>query len=120
MPEMTSAYEWHGRTVVDPAGEKLGTIDEIYFDGDEQPEWARLSSGFLGRSASLVPLAGAAPQGGAVAVSVTQEQVKDSPTIESDGKPSEDEERRVFAHYGIDYDAGEAESDPDGPDGGSP
>ena len=46
MPEMTNAYEWAGRTVVDSDGEKIGTIGEIYEDpATSKPEWATVSSG---------------------------------------------------------------------------
>ena len=32
MPDMTDAYQWHGRTMVGSDGEKIGKISEIYED----------------------------------------------------------------------------------------
>jgi hypothetical protein len=32
MPDIDTAQNWQGRTMVDPAGAKVGTIDAIYLD----------------------------------------------------------------------------------------
>ena len=54
MPEMTDAYEWHGRTVVGSDGEKIGTISEVYVDAETgKPEWATVSSGLFGTKSTL-------------------------------------------------------------------
>ena len=64
MPEMTDAYQWHGRTMVGPDGEKIGKISEIYEDPETgKPEWATVSSGLFGTKSNFVPLAGASPDG---------------------------------------------------------
>jgi uncharacterized protein (TIGR02271 family) len=108
MPEMTEAYEWQGRTIVGSDGEKIGKVSEIYLDGEtNKPEWATVSSGLLGKKSHFVPLAGASPDGEDVRVQVSKEQVKDAPSIDPDGELSEQEERRLFEHYGVPYtDAG--------------
>src|SRR6202042_379968 len=44
MPETTEAYDFRGRTIVDREGEKVGKIDELYYDHQGgQPEWALVS-----------------------------------------------------------------------------
>ena len=104
MPEMTDAYEWHGRTMVGSDGEKIGTISEIYVDAETgKPEWATVSSGLFGTKSNFVPLAGASPQGEDVRATATKEQVKDAPGVENDRELSESEERRLFEHYGVPY-----------------
>lgn len=106
--EMTSAYDWHGRTLVGPDGEKIGKIDDIYRDEQsDKPEWARVTTGLLGTHSSFVPLAGAAPEGENVRVSVTKDEVKHAPHVDADTELSEQQEAELFRHYGIDYtDAG--------------
>ena len=48
-PSIETAQAWQGRTMVDPAGDKLGTIDAIYLDDETgQPEWATVTSGLFG------------------------------------------------------------------------
>jgi uncharacterized protein (TIGR02271 family) len=101
---MTDAYTWQGREIVDSAGEKIGSIKEIYEDGRTgKPEWALVTSGLFGSRSHFIPLAGANPDGEQVAVSVTKEQVKTAPSIEGDGQLSEQEEQRLFEHYGVPY-----------------
>ncbi len=104
MPEMTEAYDWKGRTMVDSDGEKLGKISEIYEDPQTgKPEWATVSSGMFGNKSNFVPLAGASPAGEDVRAQVTKAQVKDAPGVEADGELSEQEERGLFEHYGVPY-----------------
>jgi uncharacterized protein (TIGR02271 family) len=101
---MTQAYEWQGRTMVGSDGEKIGKITEIYEDPNTgKPEWATVSSGLFGSKSNFVPLAGASPTGEDVRVDVTKDQVKDAPGVETDGELSEEEEVRLFEHYGVPY-----------------
>jgi uncharacterized protein (TIGR02271 family) len=104
MPDMTEAYGWQGRTVIGSDGEKIGKISEIFEDSATgEPEWATVSSGLFGTKSNFVPLAGASPDGEAVRVDVTKDQVKDAPGVENDGELSEAEERRLFEHYDVPY-----------------
>jgi uncharacterized protein (TIGR02271 family) len=104
MTELTEAYGFQGRTMLDRDGDKIGKIDELYEDRETgRPEWALVSTGLFGISKSFVPLSGAQAAGEDVRVPVQKAQVKDAPTIEPDGALAEDEERRLFEHYGVDY-----------------
>ncbi len=104
MTQMTDAYDWHGRTLIGQDGEKIGKVDEIYVDEqNQQPEWAQVTTGLFGTSSSFVPLAGATPQGEEVVVQVTKGQVKDSPHLDPGKELSQEEEVELFRHYGIDY-----------------
>jgi len=103
--DVTNAYEWDGRTVVDVNGEKIGKIDAIYIDQQtDQPEWALVNTGLFGTKSSFVPLAGAAPSGEDVRVAVDKARVKDAPGVEADGELSEEEEANLFRHYDVPYD----------------
>jgi uncharacterized protein (TIGR02271 family) len=104
MPEMTDAYQWHGRTMVGSDGDKIGKITDIYEDpASGKLEWATVSSGLFGTKSNFVPLAGASPDGEDVRADVTKDQVKDAPGVENDGDLSEVEERRLFEYYGVPY-----------------
>jgi uncharacterized protein (TIGR02271 family) len=114
--ELTEAYEWRGRTIVDRNGDKLGKLDEIYLDQQTgQPEWALVNTGLFGTRSSFVPLTGAAPTGEDVAVNWDKSQIKDAPNIDPDGELSQQEEQALYAHYGLDY--SEARSDTGLPEG---
>jgi len=118
MPQMTHAYDWKGRQMVDRDGDKIGTIDELYTDTDTgQPEWAAVKTGLLGTKVSFVPIADAEPSGEQVRVPYEKAQVKDAPNAEADGELSQEEEQRLYSHYGLSYT--ESRSDSGLPEGGT-
>ena len=104
MPQMTEAYDWRGRTLVDRDGEKIGKLEELYIDDQtDTPEWALVNTGLFGTKSSFVPLAGAEPRAEDVRVPVEKEKVKDAPKIEPEEELSKQEEARLYEHYGFDY-----------------
>jgi uncharacterized protein (TIGR02271 family) len=109
-PSIETAQTWQGRTMVDPAGDKLGTIDAIYLDDETgQPEWATVTSGLFTAKTAFVPLAQSQDMGDSVQVPYDKQQVKDAPAMQADGQLSQDEEAELYRHYGLDY--GEHRSD---------
>ena len=124
MTQVTDAYEWKGRTLIDSDGEKIGEIDEIYLDAQSgEPEWATVTTGLFGTRTSFVPINRASPKAGSVHVEATKDQVKDAPKIDPDGELSAAEERELYAHYGRDYvetDGVDSEREPVGEDTSGP
>ena len=117
MENVSQADQWMGGELLDVDGNSVGTIQELYRDLDTQaPEWAAVRTGLFGSKLTLVPLAGAEPQGeqpglvdssvDPVRVPVTKDQVKDAPRIDPDGELSPAEEERLYRHYGLDYSFG--------------
>jgi uncharacterized protein (TIGR02271 family) len=103
-PSIDTVQSWQGRTMVDPAGDKLGTIDAIYLDDETgQPEWATVTSGMFTARTAFVPLAQAQDTGDSIQVPYDKQQVKNAPTMEADGQLSQDEEAELYRHYGLDY-----------------
>jgi uncharacterized protein (TIGR02271 family) len=117
MTQMTEAYDWRGRAIVDADGDKVGTLEELFRDEDtDQPEWAVVRTGMFGTKLSFLPIQGADPVGEDVRVPFSKEQIKDAPKIDdSDGQLSPDEEARLYEHYGMSY--GERRSDSGLPEG---
>jgi uncharacterized protein (TIGR02271 family) len=115
---MTDLSGWRGHDVVDPSGDKIGEIADIYLDEQtDQPEWLAVRTGLFGRRVSFVPLAEAQPSGEYVAVPYTKAQVKDAPHADPDeGLLSEAEEARLYEYYGLPY--SDIRSDTGLPEGG--
>jgi uncharacterized protein (TIGR02271 family) len=110
-PSQSTVVDWRGRTVVDQDGNKIGSIDEIYMDAQtEQPEWLAVKTGLLGTKVSFVPIRDAAESGGDVRVPYDKNQVKNAPSAEADQELSQDEERALYDHYGLDYSEQSSES----------
>jgi uncharacterized protein (TIGR02271 family) len=104
MLDIDTVQRWQGRTMVDLAGDKLGTIDAIYLDDETgQPEWATVTSGLFTATTAFVPLAQAQDTGDSVQVPYDKDQVKNAPTMQADGNLSQDEEAELYRHYGLDY-----------------
>jgi uncharacterized protein (TIGR02271 family) len=103
-PSIETVQSWQGRTMVDPAGDKLGTIDAIYLDDETgQPEWATVTRGLFIATIAFVPLAQAQDIGDSVQVPYDKQQIIDAPSMEADGQLSQDEEAELYRHYGLDY-----------------
>jgi uncharacterized protein (TIGR02271 family) len=120
MTQVTEAYDWRGREIVDVDGDKVGTVEALFRDEDtEQPEWAVVSTGLFGTKLSFVPIERAEPAGEQVRVPFSKAQIKDAPRIDDeDGRLSQDEEARLYQHYGMSY--GESRSDSGLPENGAP
>jgi uncharacterized protein (TIGR02271 family) len=106
-----------GQQLVDRDGDKIGKIEEIYLDEQTgKPEWLAVKTGMFGSNVSFVPLAQASTEGDTVRVPYEKSQVKDAPNADADGQLSQDEEARLYRHYGMDY--SESRSDSGLPEGG--
>jgi uncharacterized protein (TIGR02271 family) len=106
MTEVSDAYGFRGRTMLDRDGDKIGKIDDVYEDKQTgRPEWALVNTGLFGTKKTFVPLQDAAPVGEDVRVPLEKGHVKDAPSIEADGELSESEERQLYTHYDVAYDA---------------
>jgi uncharacterized protein (TIGR02271 family) len=116
MPDANDVLEWRGQTAVDPAGDKIGKIEEIYLDAEtERPEWALVQLGRFSGKSAFMPLQGVSHDGGDLRAPYTKDQVESAPGASADGELSQQEEAALYSHYGIDY--GEARSDSGLPEG---
>ena len=98
---MEQVEELRGATVYDSAGDKIGSVEEIFYDDQtNQPEWIGIGTGFLGTKRVLVPLEGADATGDGLTVPYSKDKVKDSPDIDSD-VISQDTERELYSYYGL-------------------
>ena len=51
--------EWHGRTLIDRDGEKIGKLQDVYVDVEtDEPQFGTVKEGFIGRHLTFVPFAG--------------------------------------------------------------
>ena len=92
--------DWIERTVVDPDGEEIGSIDSIYLDDQTgEPAWVAVNTGRFGSRISFVPLDGAAVTGECLRVPVTKKQVKDAPQADADGEIGPEDEAELYRYY---------------------
>jgi uncharacterized protein (TIGR02271 family) len=104
MATLQDVQSMRGQTLHDNDGDKIGEIADIYLDRHTgEPEWLAVKTGFFGSNLSFVPIREARSGDGNVTVPYEKAKVKDAPNVDADGELSEDEERRLYQHYGLEF-----------------
>src|SRR5215212_3230179 len=121
---------WRALAIVDRDGTTVGTISEFYLDRETgDPTWALVETGLFGATHTFVPLLHATEIEDGLQVPYEKRHIKDSPRVDPHDELTPDEEARLFAYYGVDYEpaagpgtAGSAEAGPEAvaPEGPGP
>ncbi|MER7577338.1 PRC and DUF2382 domain-containing protein [Streptomyces sp. NPDC126514] len=93
--------------VYDADGNKIGEAKHVFFDDvTGQPEWVSVKTGLFGMNESFVPIREASVVEDHLEVPYPKDKVKDAPNVDVDagGHLSEEEEHRLYEHYGIAWD----------------
>ena len=97
--------EWRGRTLIDRDGEKIGKLQDVYVDVEtDEPQFATVKEGFIGRHLTFVPLGGIQIGPDDLQVQVTKERVRTAPDIEQHGEElSQADESTLYHHFEMNY-----------------
>ena len=97
--------EWHGKMLLDRNGERIGKLQDVYVDVEtDEPQFATVKEGFLGRHLTFVPLGGIQISPDGLQVAVTKEQVRSAPDIEMHGEElSQADESTLYHHFELNY-----------------
>jgi sporulation protein YlmC with PRC-barrel domain len=97
--------EWHGKTLVDVNGEKIGKLEDVYVDVEtDVPQFATTKEGFIDHHLTFVPLGGIRVGPDELQVAVTKEQVQAAPNLEQHGEElSQEDESALYHHYELNY-----------------
>jgi sporulation protein YlmC with PRC-barrel domain len=111
--EIERIEQWEGQNVVDRDGEKIGKLEDVYFEtGSRDAVFGCVKTGMLGRRHFLVPLAGATVSRERVRVAYHHDQVTDAPQIEPGATLESAMEQELARHYEIELTASPAGGDP--------
>lgn len=100
---MATRDEVLGRTVYASDGEEVGSVSAIFDDRDTgELEWLAIGRSLLGQKSVLVPVVAADIRETGVFLSLTSGKVDDAPEVSGESIGQE-EERRLYSHYGIEY-----------------
>jgi uncharacterized protein (TIGR02271 family) len=92
-----------GYTVYDRHYEKLGEVDVLFLDENDQPEYLGVKMGFLGTRTTLIPFemvrVNDARQ--VIKVAADKETLKNGPTFDDDREISPHFENEVYSYYGL-------------------
>lgn len=114
MSDKKSIRDLFDATAYDKAGDKLGDVKEVFVDDRTgQPTFVEVGHGLFGMSSSLVPMRGHRLEGETLTLAFDKDRIKDAPDFDADKALTPEEEREIYAHYGVDtaaevqgYDAG--------------
>ena len=93
--------QYAGYEVYDPNGEKIGKVDDLFVDENDQPEYIGVKMGFLGTRSTLLPweLATVNEQRRRIEVSQPKSTVKDGPSFDDDREITPEYENEVRSYY---------------------
>jgi uncharacterized protein (TIGR02271 family) len=95
--------QYAGYTVVDQSGEKIGKVDDLFLDENDQPEYFGVKMGFLGTSSTLIPvdITTTDHERGIIEVSQPKSIVQDGPAFDDDREITPEYENEVRSYYGL-------------------
>jgi hypothetical protein len=104
--------EWHGKMLIDHDGEKIGKLQDVYVDVEnDEPQFATVKEGFIGRHLTFVPLGGLTVGPDDLQVTVSKAQVQAAPNIEQHGDElSQADESALYHHFELNYTPPQTES----------
>lgn len=104
MADPTDIGEWRGKDVFAEGGEKLGKLEDVYYDAEtDEPLFFCVKTGWLSHKQVLVSVKGVAASPGHLTVAWSKEDVAGAPTTKPGEELTSEEEERVFRHYGLEY-----------------
>jgi uncharacterized protein YrrD len=91
--------------LIDRDGEKIGKLQDVYVDVEtDEPQFATVKEGFIGRHLTFVPLGGIKVGPDSLKATVSKAQVEDAPNIEQHGEElSQADESSLYHHFELNY-----------------
>ena len=102
MVSVDQARQLLGVQVVDAAGDKVGTVNDVYLnDQTEQLSWVTVATGWFGLSESFLPLEGAHITDEQILVPFDKATIKTAPRYQSEVPLTPQDEDALYRHYNI-------------------
>jgi sporulation protein YlmC with PRC-barrel domain len=97
--------EWHGKTLIDSTGEKIGKLQDVYVDVEtDEPQFATVKEGLIDRHLTFVPLGDVHIGPDDLRVAVTKDRVRAAPDIDLHGEElSQKDESALYHHFEMNY-----------------
>src|ERR671911_2231073 len=95
--------QYAGYTVYDQADQKIGKVDDLFVDENDQPEYIGVKMGLLGTSSTLIPfeLASVEDERQAIVVATDKDTAKSGPAFDDDHEITPEFESEVHSYYGL-------------------
>jgi uncharacterized protein (TIGR02271 family) len=92
-----------GYEVFDQAGEKIGKVDDLFVDENDNPEYIGVKMGLLGTRSTLIPMdiVRVNDERHLLQVAADKDTVKDGPTYDDNQEITPEFENEVYSYYGL-------------------
>jgi uncharacterized protein (TIGR02271 family) len=93
-----------GYEVYDQSGSKIGKVDDLFVDENDQPKYIGVKMGFLGTSSTLIPweaVSSTDDEGRAITVATDKATAKNGPAFDDDREITPEFEQQVYSYYGL-------------------
>jgi uncharacterized protein (TIGR02271 family) len=89
-----------GRNAVDPQGNKIGSVGQVYVNDESGvPDWVTVNTGLFGMKENFVPLQGATLNGDDLVLPFDKDVVKDAPQVADASHLDVDESDSLYSYY---------------------
>jgi hypothetical protein len=97
------AEAYKGYTVYDQHYEKVGKVDDLFVDENDQPEYIGVKMGLLGTKSTLIPieLVRVNDRRKLVEVAADEATIKGAPTFDDDSDLTPEYEHGVYGYFGL-------------------
>jgi len=95
--------QYAGYEVYDRNADKIGKVDDLFLDENDQPEYIGVKMGLLGTRSTLIPweVARVDENDRRIEVSVDKATAKEGPSFDDDQDITPEYEEQVYSHYGL-------------------
>jgi hypothetical protein len=107
--ELEEAYRDY--TVYDQHYEKVGGVDDLFVDENDQPEYIGVKTGFLGMKSTLIPmeLVRVNDRRKLIEVAADKDTIQSGPAFDDDEEITPEHESRIYGYYGLEHSGSEQE-----------
>ena len=100
MTNAQSAESYLGKNALDPEGNKIGSVGQVYLDDETgQPDWITVNTGLFGTNESFAPLSGSSVTQDGVVLPFGKDVIKGSPEIKDASHLDTDEQDALYSYY---------------------
>ncbi|MDQ3912513.1 MAG: PRC-barrel domain-containing protein [Actinomycetota bacterium] len=92
-------------TVYDQHYERIGRVDDLFVDENDQPEYIGVKTGFLGMKSTLIPmeLVRVNDRRRLIEVAADKHTVSEGPAFDDDEEITREHEARIYGYYGLQH-----------------
>jgi uncharacterized protein (TIGR02271 family) len=98
----TAPDQFFGYDVIDSAGNKIGSIDNVWVDdATNELEFVGVKTGWLMGKTHVIPTADAQISTNTITVPYSEDQIKNAPAFGGNDELSPDDETQIYSYYGL-------------------